>query len=167
MSDLLAYEWDGEVMRPLARFRKEADKVFVIGERYLMTTVEQRSAASHRHYFSAVRDSWMNLREGTERQFPTPEHLRKYALIRTGYCDSSSLVCPSAAQALKAAAFMRPMDEFSVIDVRDRVVVRYTAKSQSLRAMPKDEFAKSKNDVLDFLSAMIGTTTKELTSATT
>ena len=37
----LAYQWDGEAMRPLRRFAKEADRQFVIGETYTLEELQE------------------------------------------------------------------------------------------------------------------------------
>lgn len=162
MSELFAYEWTGEAMQPLERFRARADKVFVIGERYLMETVEQRSEESHRHYFAAIREGWMNLPETIGDEYPNQEVLRKHALIRTGFCDSQQLVCSSKAEAHRLAAFARPIDAYSIVTVTGPVITRYVAHSQSKKAMGAEAFQTSKTAVLDYIAGLIGTTTKQL-----
>lgn len=164
-STIFSAQWDGEHMVPLPRFRRQCDQVFVIGENYVLETIEQRSAASHRHYFACIRSAWQNLPEDMSKQFPTEDHLRKYALIKTGFYNSNAIKCETPAQAVKLAAFIKPLDEFGVIDVRGLVVTRFTARSQSMKAMGKEIFTKSKNDVLDFLATLVGTSTKELTES--
>ena len=157
------FYWDGEAMVP--RVRRAADLTFVVGETYPMKVEEERSSNSHRHYFAAVNEAFHNLPESLVQDFPTPEHLRRYALIKAGICDSQTLVCASAAEARRVAAFMKPLDEFSIVTVNAGTITRYTAKSQSIRAMGKKEFQESKDKVLDVLSAMIGTTVSELERA--
>ena len=66
------------------------------------------------------------------------------------------------AEAQRIASFVRPLDEFAVVTVREATVAVYTAKSQSARAMGRATFQKSKTDVLDALSEMIGVTTPQL-----
>lgn len=166
MKEIVAFEWTGDSMEPLPRFRKECDKVFVIGERYLMETIEQRSGVSHRHYFAAIRSAWINLPETQSERFPSEDHLRKYALIKTGFFNSDAFKCETRSQAVKLAAFMRPIDAFAVIDVTGLVVTRYTAKSQNMKSMGATVFQDSKEKVLGFLADMIGTTTRELAHAT-
>lgn len=155
--------WDGETMRPAGKWwARLADKEYVIGEELLLVEHHERSHKTHAHYFASVHNVWANLNEEQIERFPTEEALRKYALIRTGFADSQTLVCSSRAEALRFAAFMRPLDEFSVITVTGATVTRYTAKSQSMKAMGKEDFARSKTAVLDFLSDMIGVTTQSL-----
>jgi hypothetical protein len=155
-------QWDGEAMRVRPSFRRQADQMFCIGETYTMAPVEDRSAASHRHFFAAVNEAWANLPEGMGETYPTAEHLRKAALIRAGYRDERSIVCASKAEALRVAAFIKPMDEYALVAISEAVVRVFTAQSQSLRAMGKAAFQKSKDDVLEALAAMIGVRAEEL-----
>jgi hypothetical protein len=117
----------------------------------------ERSMRSHRHYFSALADLWDTLPEryATEQWAQSTEHLRKYALIKTGYCDTTTLVCKSDAEAQRVAAFMRPIDEFSIVLAKGATVVRYTAKSQSVKAMGNADFQQSTADVLAFCDALV------------
>jgi hypothetical protein len=136
--------------------KKVADKYFVIGERYTLVEHHERSSATHRHYFAVVAEGWANLPEHIAPQFPTSERLRKFALIKTGYHDSHSIVCSSKAEAQRIAAFIRPVDEFAVVVVEGATVTRYTAKSQGMKAMGAKAFQASKQAVLDYIDDMIG-----------
>lgn len=164
MPSLIAYRWDGNVMAPLPRFERHCDREFTVGEIYLLDPIEQRSAASHRHYFSCINTAWQSLPEDLAGRFPSPEHLRKYALIQCGYADEQSIVCASKAEAARVAAFIRPIDEYSIVTVSECVVTRYTAKSQSHKAMGRKAFAESKDRVLDYVSSLIGTDVTALRS---
>ncbi len=159
-------QWMGDSFVPAGKYwAKKADEIFVVGEVYPIEVREDRSQKSQAHYFSSVKSAWDNLPEEVADRFPTPEHLRKWALIRAGYRDERSLVCSSKAEALRLASFLRPMDDFAVVVVREAVVMVFTAKSQSYRSMNREEFQKSKVAVLDILAQAIGTTTKQLTHA--
>lgn len=167
MSSLIAYRWSGDSMEPLPRFRKECDREFTIGEVYALAPLSERSGVTHRHYFACINDAWQNLPDQYADKFPTPEHLRKYSLVKTGFYDSQTLPCSSKAEALRIASFIRPIDEFGVLVIRESTVTRYTAKSQSMKAMGKEEFQKSKEAVLEYIAELIGTTVKELAGTTT
>lgn len=160
----IIYEWDGDSMMPLPRFKTLCDRHFVIGETYTMAEVAEASTASRGHYFASLHDAWQNLPEAIAPRFPTAEHLRKHALVRCGYRDERSIVCATKAEALRVGTFVRPFDEYAVVVVREAVVVVMTAKSQSAKAMGKDEFQKSKSDVLDFVAAMINVSPAQLAS---
>jgi hypothetical protein len=150
----LIFQWSGEAMVP--QRPKLADREYIIGEVYRLGVIEERSTNSHSHFFAAVHDAWNNLPEGMMDRYPTPEHLRRAALIATGWCDSHTLVCSSKAGAQRVAAFMRPVDEFAVVVAKEATVTRYIAKSQSYRAMGKEDFQASKTAVLDHIASLIG-----------
>ena len=162
MSILIPCEWDGEAFAPARGFGRMCDQHFVIGERYVLEPVEDRSAKSHKQFFAAIREAWVNLPEHLADGIASPEALRKRALIMTGYRDETSIVCASAAEARRVAAFVRPTDEFSIVSVNGPVVIRWTAKSQSTRAMDKAMFQRSKSDVLDWISDLIGSTAGQI-----
>ena len=156
----LLFTWDGEAMVP---FRSAlADRHYVVDGTYSMAPYEDRSVRSHNHFFALVASAWQTLPEDLADQYPTPEHLRKRALIKTGYRDERSVVCSSHAEALRVAAFTKPIDDYAVVIVRENVVVHYTAKSQSIRAMGKELFQQSKVAVLDELARLIGVTPDQL-----
>lgn len=164
MSAVIAFKWDGErdVMAPLPRFLKECRAEFADEETYILATQEPRSGNSHRHFFASIQSAWANLPESIGKQFPTSEHLRKRALIEAGFHDCHSVVLSSHAEALRVAAFMEPLDEYGVIIVKAATVTRYTAKSQSMKAMGKVDFQRSKEAVLDFVAGLVGTSIQSL-----
>jgi len=156
----LAFAWDGESMIPLQP--RLADRYYVVGETYRLEPREDRSQASHNHYHASIDEAWKNLPEHMAERFATADHLRKWALIRAGYRDERSVVCAFHAEAQRVAAFIKPLDDFAVVTAINAVVTVYTAKSQSMRAMGKAEFQKSKDRVLDVVSAMIGVGAEDL-----
>jgi hypothetical protein len=163
----LSYRWTGDSFEILPRHAKLADEAFVIGEVYTLEEVKGRSQVSHNHYFASIHSAWLNLPELIAERFPTETHLRKYALIRTGYHDQRSIVSATKAEAQRIAAFTKPMDEFAVVVVSECTVTVYTAKSQSRKAMGGKVFQESKQAVMDFTSGMIGVTTEQLKKAET
>lgn len=161
---LAIYTWAGDSFAPLPRFTKACDKEFVVGERYQLEAIEERSAVSHRHFFASLHEAWLNLNENDAERFQTSEHLRKWALIKAGFADERSITCASKAEAQRVAAFIRPLDGFAIVDVREATIKVYTAQSQSLKAMGETEFQRSKQAVLDIVAAMIGVDPKTLQS---
>ena len=151
----LAFDWDGEAMVP--RVPKLADKHYVVGQSYMLVPHEDRSMRSHRYYFASINEAWKNLPEDLAERFPTSEHLRKFALIKAGYRDETSFVAASKAEAVRRAAFVKPLDDYAWVVTQENTVTVYTAKSQSTRAMGKKAFGESKERVLDIVSQMIGT----------
>lgn len=158
--------WSGEVFQPVnAYWARRADKQFVKGEIYRLVDQPERSHKSHAHYFASVENAWQNLPPLMAERFSSADALRKYCLIKAGFCTSESIVCPSHADALRVESFVRSADAFSLIIVKKNIVTRYVAKSQSYRAMGKAEFAASKEKVLDVLAELIGVTGNELRAA--
>jgi hypothetical protein len=164
MSDIappMACRWDGEVFAPLPRLAKIADEHFVIGEVYHLVEQQERSPKSHRHYFVMVKEAWENLPEAEER-WPTPEHLRKWALIKAGYCDRQEVVCASKAEAVRWWPILAAADTYSVVIPKGPVVTVYRAKSQSMKAMGKQQFQESKDAVLRIVADLIDVTPARL-----
>lgn len=157
--------WDGEAFAPVNQhWARRADAMYAAGEVHNLVPHEQRSAASHKHFFAEVNEAWQHLPEELAEAYPTPEALRKFALIKAGYCDAHPFVCSSRAEALRFAAYLKPVDTYAVVTVKDAVVTRYTAQSQSIRAMGKQRFQASKQAVLEIVAEMIGVTAASLSS---
>lgn len=158
-------QWDGEAFVPQARFARLCDREFVVGETYALTRHEERSSASHRHYFAALNEAWRNLPEDVAEAWPTPEHLRKWALVRAGFADERSIVCASKAEAQRIAAFVKPMDQFAIVVARDATIKVFTPQSQSVKAMGKAAFQDSKQKVLDIVAGLLGVSSETLALA--
>jgi hypothetical protein len=161
----LLFRWEGDCFKPIPRHAKDCDARYVIGEHYALEEIQERSSKTHAHYFASVSQGWANLREDIADHWPTAEHLRKWCLIKSGYHNHRSIVAKSKAEALRLASFIRPMDDFAIVTVNDCVVDVFTAKSQSHRAMNRQEFAKSKEAVLAILAQMIDTSAEKLEKA--
>lgn len=161
----LLFTWDGEAMWPRPAFVREANKQFVVGETYRLGEIEERSHATHAHQFAWIHEAWKTLPERVAAQFPTAEHLRKRALIETGFHRETILDVGSHRSACAVAATLRAKDEFAWIVVRGPVVVMREAKSQSRRAMDKAEFQASKTAILEWISALLGVEPETLQQA--
>lgn len=149
--------WDGEAFHPINQhWARKCDERFVVGETYTLDEIHARSSATHAHYFAMVNDIWQSLPDHMSEQFPTSEHLRKYALIRTGFHTMQQHVCQSKAEAQRLAAAVKPYDTYQVVTVKDSVVTVYHAISQDYRSMNKETFADSKEKVLDWCANLIG-----------
>lgn len=155
--------WNGEVFQPISPYwARRADREFAKGEVLRLVNEPQRSTNSHNHYFAAVENAWHNLPPLMAERFNSPDALRKYALVKAGFCNSDSVTCPSHADALRVAAFVRPMDEFALVTVNKNVVTRFVPKSQSYKAMSKADFQASKTRVLEIIADLIGVSANEL-----
>lgn len=162
MNTPLAFRWTGSDMTPTVHSRALCDGRFVIGQVYMLETVEDRSSASHKHYFALVKEAWENLPEAEAEKFPSPEHLRKRALIMSGFSLQRDYACASSAEAMRLATVLRGIDEYAVVKISGPAVQFLTAKSQSNRAMKKADFQRSKDAVLAYASSLIGAPVSEL-----
>lgn len=163
MSRPIAFQWDGEAMKPL--HPKLADKEYVVGERYTLAPFEQRSQVSHNHEFAWLHEAWLNLPEEYAEVFPTAEHLRKRALIDAGYFDETTVDAGSNAAAVRVAVGFRKVSEFALVIVRGPIVVHRTAKSQSRRAMGAKVFQESKTAIMEVIANMIGVAPEQIAKA--
>jgi len=150
----MQFQWTGEAMIP--RLPRHADRLFTVGQVYTLVEQAERSSASHRHYFALINEAFNSLPEHIADRWSTPDHLRKWCLIRAGYRDERSIVCASKAEALRVKSFIRPIDDFAVVVASEAVVTVYTAKSQSVKAMGRAEFQASKDAVITALADLIG-----------
>lgn len=149
--------WDGEVFKPTPPFTAYCNREYVVGEVYPMAPIEERSKASHDHYFAALQEAFDNLSEENAKQFPSSEHLRHWALIQLGYCTECHWVMADNNEARRLAIDLRRREPYAVLTVRGRVVHEYLAESQSRASMKKERFQQSKTDVLDLVASMART----------
>jgi len=157
----VVFTWNGQAMIPLGRFSQVCERQFKLADRYRLDLVNDRTGRSERHYFDFLDEVWAQLPEKYGDRWPTREHLRKWALIFTGYCDQTHYAAKSPEEAERVAAFMQADDEFAVVTIDDNVVIRAVAKSQARTAMGHKEFQASKTAVMDYVSSLIPGVTQE------
>jgi hypothetical protein len=150
----LVCRWTGHVFEPIGRSKSDANNEYAIGQVCRLAKYEDRSEASHNHYFAAVSEAWANLPDPDAWQFPSPEALRKRALIMTGFATQRQYVAQSRKEAERVAAFLGAPDE--VVTITGNIVTVLTAESQSYRSMGKARFQESKEAVLGYVAGLIG-----------
>jgi hypothetical protein len=159
MTDALtiAAVWDGSGLILRRNSAALLDEAFGAGETLALEVQAMRSMNSHRHYFATLRDLWANLPEtlASAPYAKSPETLRAHALIATGFADAASVDCGSKAAAERVAAFMASAGGYAVIQVSGSVVRRWTAQSQSVRAMGGREFQRSKVAVMEWCETLV------------
>ena len=164
---VLTFRWQGDSFVPASKLHAQScDRAFIVGEIYHLAVEEPRSSASHRAYFASIRECWLNLSDDQMQRWPYPDALRKWALIAAGFRDERFVVCGSPEEACKIAAFMRPIDPHAVVAVEGSTVIYATARSQSVRAMDRDEFKASKEAVLNLIASEIGVSAETLLNNT-
>lgn len=161
MTAPLQYLGDGEFKAASKYHARALDKALVVGEVMTWQQVEERSLQSHRHYFAAVHEAWLNLPETISMEFPNSEGLRKYCLIKAGFCTVKKVACRTNREANELTAYLLGLDNFLVCEVSGNVATIYRAESQSMKAMGQKRFQESKQAVLEILSAMIGAEVRE------
>src|SRR5271169_4002875 len=60
---------------------------------------EERSEASHDHFFAWLEEAWLQVPENLMSEYPTVESLRAKALIRTGFFHETDTVCENRKEA--------------------------------------------------------------------
>ena len=113
------------------------------------------SDPARRRYFAHIRDVWDSLPDHRRELHLTPKHLRKWALVKAGYCDTNIVNCGSKRAAIEVAAMAKRLDTFCVTDIRGSVVVIHTALSQTKRMQPRKIFLECAAAVERVLDDMI------------
>lgn len=158
--------WDGTAFRPLQRYHNILRAQISVGDIVPLERHEERSVATHNHEFAWLKDAWQNLPESIAADYPSAEHLRKRALINTGWCDVRDYACNSRAEAMRLAAALRgELDDYTVVVVQDAAVRVLRAKSQGRGKMSPANFQASKQAILDWVAELIGVAPAELQHA--
>ncbi len=153
----LLFIWQGDGFTPVPRHAKACDERYVVGERYLLEETQERDMVKHRRQFAFVREAWENLPEcyALEPWAQSSEHLRKFSLIKCGYCHTETFPCGSKAEAQRWAPRLRAADTYAIVTVAGTVVHRFTAESQSVRAMGAKRFEESRRAIMAFVDGLL------------
>jgi len=144
------------------------------GERFFpasyVTTLEDalrsdmRDRSALRGFMATVKELWDSMPERFD-NVPfarSPDTFRKHALIKTGHCDVDTFCFNTPDEArrkLTNIGYMARMAHgYTIIKIDGPVIHCITPHSQSLKAMGKEKFNKSKADVLDFCRGIVGVT---------
>ena len=154
MSDTfpLLYEGNG-LFRCLHPKRVKLD----VGAVHGWQMAENRSKASHDHFFAIINEAWKNLPEDMGDDFPSPEHLRKWALIKAGFCSETRIACANNNEAMTLATKAKAMDKYSIVAIDGKAVTIWTADSQRRDAMGRQAFQEAKERALHIISNLLGT----------
>lgn len=140
-----------------------ASAQFKEGQRAVLIEHKERSGKSHRHWFITVKEAHDNLPDQWAKQFPTVEKLRKYVLIRVGWCTHTAYACDTERDAITLMRALKSIDDYAVVKREGSVVNYFVAKSQSESNMDKEEFEVVKDRSLDLLAQMLGVSKGDLT----
>jgi len=148
--------WTGTHFEPLQRHHNVLASEMVIGQIYRLDIDNERSMASHRHEFASLHEAWMNLPEDIAARYPSAEHFRKALLIQEGFYHQREIVCASNAEALRWMRELRLRDDYAGFSVAGNIIIERVAKSQSVKAMGKADFQRSKQAILDAAWSLVG-----------
>ncbi len=165
----LPFEWDGNVLRPVERYRALAERQFRAGQTYVLEPHDPISHRERRFYHASIKDAWDNLSPEMQKHFPTADRLRKWALVQANWRIQNFITCESEASAARHAAFLIKADDHGemFVDHRGDVVRVFKARTQKVGDpddgyMTPEEWKRSKDDVLTILSGTLGVTKKQL-----
>lgn len=153
----LRYEGEGVFCAPAVSVRELLDRKFVIGEHYRLAVHNERSQQFHEKFFATIADAWENLPDPWPIMLPSPEHLRKYALIKAGHCDVGVFPMKSKEEALASLAqFKLLFDTYCLVTVTGNVVTVYRARSQRKAVQDARQFYETAQKVFQVIGEMIG-----------
>ncbi len=152
---LLRLRWTGEALVPVGGHKELCDKQLTVGYDYAAELQFDRAMKAHRMQFAWLKEAWLNLPEELQADYPTPEHLRKRALIQAGFYTEQVI---DLSDMTLERAFERNvrLDEFSVIFKRGDFLVIRTPESQSVRNMGNRRFLESMTAIMEVIADLIG-----------
>lgn len=158
MADAISCRFSNGGLFPTDRFTARAAELFVDGAVYWVNVEAERTEKSHRHEFGWLKTAWQSLPESISHDYPTPEHLRKRALVLGGFYDETVIDAGSNAAALRVCTSIKafPGETFSMVFVRGPFVIIRRPESQSHRAMGASRFQESKTKILEIVADMLG-----------
>lgn len=168
-NDLIRCYFDGRALHPDGNFATAAlhDRLGA-GEVVFVDLDPERSAKSHRHAFAFVRTAWMNLPDDLK-DAPYAghaDHLRKHALIATGYRKVEMMPCGTEKRAerfaLSMARLANNLEGYAIATTDGPVAYCLTAESQSMKAMGGKRFQESKQAILEWCAELIGVSAEDL-----
>jgi hypothetical protein len=158
--------WDGEAFWPM----RDTGEAFAKGTVYQLEEVKPRSHQSHKQYFAVINNAFASLREDQDHMWKDAQDLRAWALIEAGYGNMIEETFPSQAEAIRSARFVQraaaAKGVYCRVELQDRKVIYWTARSQARGAMSAAEFQQSKDAVFRVLSQLIGVPVEELSKET-
>lgn len=152
----LRYEGEGEFSAIAIATRELLDRKLIVGESYRIDIYNERSSAFHNKYFATIAEAWQHLPDPWDAILPSPTHLRKYALIKAGWCTVATYPLRSDADAIIAVSTAKMEDEYCLAVASGSVLTIYRAKSQRWTAQYAVEFYETAVRVFDVIGGIIG-----------
>ena len=159
MSRPITFRWEGDAMRPFGLgMAKRADEDYVVGELYRLAEPADRTQRAEGFFFSNLHEMWQSLPEkyADEWWAESDDALRHFALIKTGFANTETFPCETVPEAKRWMAFLGPSSRHAIITRDGAIVYRFTAQSQSRKAMPgRTTFKESSDKVLGFIADLL------------
>lgn len=152
----LRYMGEGMFEPTASAIGKLLDRQLVVGEAYRIDIYHERSEKFHAKYFAVIADAWEHLPEPWAAMLPSPEHLRKYALIKAGWCEVVTFPMKSREEALKAINTAKFFDAYCLATATGNVLTVYKARSQRKSYQSAAEFNETAEKVFQIIGEMIG-----------
>lgn len=152
----LRYAGEGSFEATSKSTQELLDRQLVVGEAYRIDIYHERSEKFHAKYFAVIADAWEHLPEAWAALLPSPEHLRKYALIKAGWCEVVTFPMKSKEDAIRAINTAKFFDAYCLATASANVLTVYKARSQRKSYQSAVEFKEIAGKVFHIIGEMIG-----------
>ena len=156
----LRAQWDGEGFFLPTVSKMKCKETLKPGETVALEIKRPRHLAMHRRFMAMVTDYHDNLPESLANApfAASPDHLRKYALIRCGFADTITHTAKSEAEARRVEETFQSMrgDTFALVYRQGLIVYRSVALSQAFAKMNQKQFRESSERIEEFLATLVG-----------
>ena len=154
--------WTGEAFMPLNRDLPAIREILHPGDRVLIEVSFPQSYKKRGLFHAMIAEIYASLPEHLAKGFRNADHLRHHLTIRAGYAVENQTICMSKAEARRLASAISRDDRDSIIEVKDKIVTKWTAMSTSSHRMSGRTFSELVDKVLSLGSEMIGVAPEEL-----
>lgn len=158
----MIYEGNGKFSASSIYHKMRCEKMFGAGQEITFEELGDRNMNRHRMYFARLKELWLTLPESMAEDFPSPEVLRKHALIRCGYATMRKFSMANADEASALERMLSELESYAVCEITApvvgsprRILAVWVPQSQAVKNMGKSEFDKSVTDVLDYCERLV------------
>lgn len=142
--------------RAAGRYDAQLSAEYPVGATVHFEPQAPRSTAAEGFWFATVDDAWGTLPDHLRSRFPEPTALRKFLLIKAGWCEAREFATDTPEAAAAVAAGLRWAEPYSIVVVKGTVVFAYVAKSQKRSAMGGKAFSAVTERALHALAELLG-----------
>jgi len=156
--------WTGEAFMPLNRDLPAIREMLRPGDRVIVEVSFPQSQKTRGLFHAMIAEIYANLPEHLANNFVDVDHFRHWLTIKAGFSVENQTICESKAEARRLAKALTrdDRDHYSIVEVKDMIVTKWTALSTSHRSMSGKTFSELVDKVLALGSDMIGVAPEEL-----